>query len=159
MGCVRDHRGVTASLPSARAAIAGGAQVERAWYQFFQSLQVNTTDDRTQAEIDALDVRVTALESDGGTSTPTMIRGSDSITVSPGAVQFITLTDMANSGSGSLLAITVDAQGRIAGYRAATSADLPSATGTSGEALVADGISGPPVMLTNEAADDFIFQG
>jgi hypothetical protein len=149
---------VTASLPSARAAIAGGAPVERAWYQFFQSLQVNTTDDRTQEEIDALDVRVSSLEGQGSAA-PTTIRGSDSITVSPGAVQFVTLASLANSGDGSLLAITVDGQGRVSGYRAATSGDISAVTVIASEALVADGISGPPVMLTNEAADDFIFQG
>lgn len=52
------------------------------------------------------------------------------------------LTDLADTGAGSLLAITVDGKGRITGTRAAT------ITGTAGEIDVADGdaSAGPPTI-------------
>lgn len=52
------------------------------------------------------------------------------------------LTDLSDTGAGSLLAITVDAKGRITGTRAAT------ITGTTGEIDVADGdaSAGPPTI-------------
>lgn len=52
------------------------------------------------------------------------------------------LTDLADTGAGSLLAITVDAKGRVTGTRAAT------ITGTTGEIDVADGdaSAGPPTI-------------
>jgi hypothetical protein len=52
---------------------------------------------------------------------------------------------------GEYAGITFDAYGR------ATAAEASGGGGGAGEILVADGISAPPIMLTNEAEDDFVY--
>lgn len=58
------------------------------------------------------------------------------------------LTDLSDTGAGSLLAITVDAKGRVTGTRAAT------ITGTTGEIDISDGdaSSGPPTISLSDVS-------
>lgn len=51
---------------------------------------------------------------------------------------------------------TIDIKGRVTN---ATTAVISGGGGGAGEILVADGSSAPPVMLTNEAEDDFLYEG
>jgi len=51
--------------------------------------------------------------------------------------------------------VTVDIKGRLSNM---TLVDASGGSG-GGEILVADGVSAPPVMLTNEAEDDFLYEG
>ena len=86
------------------------------------------------------------------------------------------LADLEDTGEGTaLVKITRDSKGRVEGTESATTDDLlegstnlyftderaRAAVGTvsGGEILVAEGISAPPIMLTNEAEDDFIYSG
>lgn len=86
------------------------------------------------------------------------------------------LADIPDAGGGALKKIMRDSFGRVAGTSDPTTTDLPEGSNLYytdarvdariaaagglqiGEILVADGIS-PPVMLTDEAETDFLYQG
>lgn len=74
----------------------------------------------------------------------------------------IDLSVVPDSGiADTLYKIDRDSYGRVVGTQQVTSADLLEILGSgamSGEALVADGIS-PPIMLTDENEEDFIYEG
>lgn len=110
-----------------------------------------------------------ALEIESGELTKAV--GSDGVTT-------FGLADVADAGGGTLQRTAFDAKGRKTGTSAATAADLPfvpaggisatdvqaaiveaASTGAGGccEILVSDTNSAPPVMLTNEAEDDFLY--
>src|SRR5690606_34599021 len=93
----------------------------------------------------------------------------------PGVVGFA-LEPLPDTGIGAaLVKQTRDAYGRVEGTEAATASDLAfvpaggitatdvqaaivqAAASGGGEILVQDGSSAPPVMLTNEAEDDFVY--
>lgn len=78
-------------LPPSRVAIADTAPPTREWYSFFQSLQVNLNSDGLQQEVDAVKVRVTALEHQSGDSESLTIQGSGSIYVTPAGIRIISL--------------------------------------------------------------------
>lgn len=86
------------------------------------------------------------------------------------------LAELPDTGIGAALVKTTrDAYGRVEGQAAATASDLAfvpaggitatdvqaaivqAAASGGGEILVQDGSSAPPVMLTNEAEDDFVY--
>jgi hypothetical protein len=175
---------MTAVLPPARVAIAGNAPPSREWYQYFQAAtQVNLDVGTLRHDVDALTVRVTALEDAPPSSGDVKITGAGSIYVSATAVKVVSLesdaedpgfttyygtdstgakgwyavsdalassgniaksidaagvtsfdlVDLADSGTGTLQAVTFDAKGRKTGSRAAT------ITGTAGRITVAHG--------------------
>jgi hypothetical protein len=78
--------------------------------------------------------------------------------------------DVTITTGGTLKLRAFDAKGRLSQEDNATTSDLPEGDNLyftdararaagGGEILVADGVNAPPVMLTNEAEDDFIYQG
>lgn len=93
----------------------------------------------------------------------------------PSGVLALELEDVTPEVGGTLQKTAFDAKGRRTHEDAATTDDLPegvsnlyftdaraiAAVGavSGGEILVQDGSSAPPVMLTNEAEDDFIYSG
>lgn len=97
-------------------------------------------------------------------------------TVGPDGIATLGLVALPDTGGGSLKKIVRDGFGRVSGTSNATTTDLPEGSNLYytnarvdariaaagglqiGEILVADGIS-PPVMLTDEAETDFLYQG
>lgn len=83
---------MTAVLPPARVAIAGTAPPSREWYRYFQAaMQVNLDVGTLQHDVDALTVRVTALEDVPPSGGDTKISGVGSIYVSATAVKVVSL--------------------------------------------------------------------
>jgi len=83
---------MTAVLPPARVAIAGNAPPSREWYRYFQdSTQVNLDVGTLRHDVDALTVRVTALEDAPPSSGDIKITGTGSIYVSATAVKVVSL--------------------------------------------------------------------
>jgi hypothetical protein len=100
--------------------------------------------------------------------------GNITLTTAGTGITTVDLAAVTDVGGGTLQKTAFDAYGRKTGTSAATTSNLSEGTNLyftdararaavgssgSGEALVADGISAPPVMLTNEAQDDFLFSG
>lgn len=83
---------MTAMLPPARVAIAGNAPPSREWYRYFQaSTQVNLDVGTLRHDVDALTLRVTALEDAPPSSGDIKITGTGSIYVSATAVKVVSL--------------------------------------------------------------------
>ena len=83
---------MTAVLPPARVAIAGNAPPSREWYRYFQaSTQVNLDVGTLRHDVDALTVRVTALEDAPPSIGDIKITGTGSIYVSATAVKVVSL--------------------------------------------------------------------
>lgn len=83
---------MTAVLPPARVAIAGNAPPSREWYRYFQAAtQVNLDVGTLRHDVDALTVRVTALEDAPPSSSDIKITGTGSIYVSATAVKVVSL--------------------------------------------------------------------
>lgn len=83
---------MTAVLPPARVAIAGNAPPSREWYRYFQAAtQVNLDVGTLRHDVDALTVRVTALEDAPPSSGDVKITGAGSIYVSATAVKVVSL--------------------------------------------------------------------
>lgn len=87
-----------------------------------------------------------------------------------GTADRVTVTDGDGSGgdpvidvvtgdliAGTNVSFTGSGVGRIIGPASLTISATGGGGGGAGEILVADGISAPPVMLTNEAEDDFLY--
>lgn len=83
---------MTAVLPPARVAIAGNAPPSREWYRYFQAAtKVNLDVGTLRHDVDALTVRVTALEETTPSGGDTKITGTGSIYVSATAVKVVSL--------------------------------------------------------------------
>lgn len=83
---------MTAVLPPARVAIAGNAPPSREWYRYFQAAtKVNLDVDALRHDVDALTVRVTALEETTPSGGDTKITGTGSIYISATAVKVVSL--------------------------------------------------------------------
>lgn len=100
--------------------------------------------------------------------------GETTKTVGADGVATLGLADLADAGTGTFKLITRDAKGRVSGSVDGDTDDVPEGAtnlyftdaraiaavgGASGggEILVQDGSSAPPIMLTNEAEDDFVY--
>jgi hypothetical protein len=132
-------------LPGVRAAlVASDGTTTREFYRFFSALAPNAA---LPARVDDLTVRVGKLEDDatGGGSPITSLLGLGAVSVvgplADGQVM-LDLKSIVDSGEGSLLAVTVDSQGRIAGTRSAVLADVSdvniASTPTDGYVLTYD---------------------
>ena len=156
------------------------------WYNFLRTLASQATNSNLQAEIEALAVRVLALED--AESLAAVIVGLGSVLVSgtladgqvfvqlegdvdlPGGTYFYGTNADGDKGwflrdLGTLadvdLATTPPSDGDALTWDATAERwvplAIPTPTGSGGEILVQDGSSAPPVMLTNEAEDDFLY--
>lgn len=169
------------TLPRANSAPidARSLQFTTEWYNFFRGLLGGEAGDDFEAQIQALAARVTALEEDE--SSDFIIQGVGSVAVygtpQSGVVQVTLDNDLTSPGVGfvySTDALGAKAWSQLAAeyvtYDNATSGlsatevqgaiDEIAAGGVSGdccEILVSDTDSAPPVMLTNEAEDDFLY--
>jgi hypothetical protein len=130
-------------LPGVRAAlVASDGTTTREFYRFFSALAPQAN---LPAQVDNLTVRVGKLENGGTGGSAAKITGAGAVsvigTLAAGIVK-LDLKPVVDSGEGSLLAITVDGQGRIAGTRSAVLADVSnvniSGTPTDGYVLTYD---------------------
>ena len=141
------------SLPNMQEPVfPGGKPPTSAYRKFFEKLsRLTATSTEFQAEIAEIILRLDALEEGGADLGEILGLGSISVTGSLGEQVVIQL-----KGDESLPA---------ASYYYGTNADgekgfyvLPPIPPTvAGEILIQDGSSAPPVMLTNEAEDDFLY--
>jgi hypothetical protein len=132
-------------LPGVRAAlVASDGTTTREFYRFFSALAVQAG---LPAKVDDLTVRVEKLEdgSTGGDSPIKRLLGVGAVSVRGPLVDgqvTLDLKPIVDSGEGSLLAVTVDSQGRIAGTRSAVLADVSdvniASTPTDGYVLTYD---------------------
>lgn len=146
-------------LPNDRAPISDSRGLAmQEWRDFFLLLASQTENDEFAAELNALAERVAALEASGG----------DLAMLIPGTGISINglLTDpFVLISLDAFLADLKDVSGDVPaeGDRLTWDAALgewkpaPDPTPASGEILIQDGSSAPPVMLTNEAEDDFLY--
>lgn len=171
------------SVPVQSHAIAGSSPPDKRYYDWFlrvdralQSIGINAS-----SQISALARKLGSpdgtIESIPDASTPTKLVSGDGVNVTvndQSHIAVFALDEVPDAGGGTLQKTDVDGYGRVVGTSAATTDDLPEGSnlyftdaraiaavggaGGGGEILVADGIS-PPVMLTNEAETDFLYQG
>lgn len=149
-------------IPQSQHRLIVGDKIDKNWYQYLQSLGDNIP---TSAEMEAQAAAAVAAVP----ATEVIIRSTATTDVQGNQADgyFVGLRALTDSGVGdALVKITRDAYGRVAGTEAATTDALPEGKtnlyhtdARRSEVLVADGMSAPPVMLTNEAEDDFIHQG
>lgn len=169
---------MTAVLPPARVAIAGNAPPSREWYRYFQSsTQVNLDVGTLRHDVDALTVRVTALEDATPSSSDIKITGTGSIYVSATAVKVVSLegdaedpgfttyygTDVTGAKGWYAVSDALDSSGNIAKSTDAagvTSFDLvdlaDSGTGTALVKITRDAkgrVSGTSAATTTDLAE------
>lgn len=152
---------VKPTIPTSQHRLIVGDKIDKNWYQYLQSLGDAVP---TQAEIEAqASAAVAAIPAQEFKVHQT---GTTEVTGSQAEGYQIGMRPLADSGTGdALVKVTRDAFGRVEGTEAATTDDLAEGSNLyhtdarRSEVLVADGVSAPPVMLTNEAEDDFTHQG
>lgn len=141
------------SLPNMQEPVfPGGKPPTHAYRKFFERLsRLTGTSAEFQAQIVAILARIDALEGDGADPGEIIGLGSVLVTGSLGDQVVVQL-----KGDESLPAASyyygTDADG-VQGFHLFPA---PPAT-VAGEILIQDGSSAPPVMLTNEAEDDFLY--
>ena len=153
---------IQSTIPSSQHPLVVGDKIDKRWFNFLSSVAgaVPTpadVEDKLGVLLDAMPT--TDIQIHHSPTTEAIGSRDDGYQIS--------LRPLADSGVGdALVKITRDAYGRVEGTEAATTDDLPEGStnlyhtdARRSEVLVADGMSAPPVMLTNEAEEDFIHQG
>lgn len=149
------------SIPTSQHDFVRGSKIDKNWYQFLQALN--------DAIPSAAEIETKAAAAVASLAEPEFKvhqTGTTEVTGSQAEGYQIGMRPLADSGTGdALVKVTRDAFGRVEGTEAATTDDLAEGSNLyhtdarRSEVLVADGVSAPPVMLTNEAEDDFTHQG
>lgn len=158
-------------LPGSRAAlVTPDGLTTQAFYRWFQALNGSSNSGELADDQLAEAIReiATALGSPDGSveNIPPqggsfVLNGSPSIKVTGTPASGLVRLDLFDTGvtegtygdETHIPVLSINAKGQV------TVSSTVAIGAAGGEILVADGISGPPVMLTNEDEDDFLYQG
>lgn len=143
-------------IPKPTAALLGrDGKIHPLWWQYLSQLSPSDTFLALQAQVNANTAAIDALEQDG--STVGQVFGIDSVQslglLPDGEVRLRLLNDQRTPGPRYVYGTD---EFSVKGWHSL--ADVVGVV-SGGEILVQDGSSAPPVMLTNEAEDDFIYSG
>lgn len=146
------------SLPNMQEPVfPGGKPPTPAYRKFWEQLSrvaAASTDSGLQAQIDALAAQVAALD---GSSLATFTQGIGISIFGQITDEEIRIALNAYLSDLNDVSAAEPADGDLLTWDATLALWKPAPNTASGEILIQDGSSAPPVMLTNEAEDDFLY--